>query len=121
MYGDHRRVPVGTIEGYSAQVMQPGRVHSILNSLRNWEDDVNALSQAIPRITAPSLLIWGTRDRAVDLRSAEQLRRALPTSELELIEGAGHLPFEETPDEFNRLVLDFVERKRAPVWSGTVF
>jgi len=24
--------------------------------------------------------------------------------------GVGHLPFEETPDEFNRLVLDFIER-----------
>jgi pimeloyl-ACP methyl ester carboxylesterase len=118
MYGDPRRVPAGTIEGYSAQVMQPGRVHSILNSLRNWEDDVNALSQAIPRITAPSLLIWGTRDSAVDLRSAEQLRRALPASELALIEGAGHLPFEETPGKFNRLVLDFVERKRAESGSA---
>jgi len=113
MYGDPRRVPAGTIEGYSAQVMQPGRVHSILNSLRSWEDDVNALSNAIPRITVPSLLIWGTRDGAVDLRSAEHLRRALPASGLKLIEGAGHLPFEETPDEFNRLVLDFIERTRA--------
>src|ERR1041385_1218923 len=118
MYGDPRRVPAGTIEGYSAQVMQPGRVHSILNSLRSWESDVNALIQAIPRITAPSLLIWGTRDSAVDLCSAEQLRRALPASELALIEGAGHLPFEETPDEFNRLVLDFVDRKRAESGSA---
>lgn len=121
MYGDHRRVPAGTIEGYSAQVMQPGRVHSILNSLRNWESDVNALSQAIPRITAPSLLIWGTRDGAVDLRSAEHLRRALPASELSLIEGAGHLPFEETPVEFNRLVLDFVERMGAGAGSARSF
>jgi len=118
MYGNPRRVPAGTIEGYSAQVMQPGRVHSVLNSLRNWESDVNALSQAIPRITAPSLLIWGTRDGAVDLHSAEQLRRALPASELALMEGAGHLPFEEAPAEFNRLVLDFVERKRADPGSA---
>jgi pimeloyl-ACP methyl ester carboxylesterase len=113
MYGDPRRVPAGTIEGYSSLAMRPGKVHSVLNTLRSWEDDVSALSKAIPRITVPSLLIWGTRDGAVDLRSAEHLRRALPASELRLIDGAGHLPFEETPDEFNRLVLDFVERTRA--------
>ena len=118
MYGDPRRVPAGTIEGYSSLAMRPGKVHSILNTLRSWEDDVNALSKAIPRITVPSLLIWGTRDGAVDLRSAEHLRRALPASELKLIEGAGHLPFEETPDEFNRLVLDFVERTRAESGSA---
>ncbi len=118
MYGDPRRVPAGTIEGYSALAMQPGKVHSVLSTLRGWENDVNALSNAIPRITVPSLLIWGTRDSAVDLRSAEQLRRALRGSELRLIEGAGHLPFEETPDEFNRLVLDFVARTRAESGSA---
>jgi pimeloyl-ACP methyl ester carboxylesterase len=121
MYGDPRRVPTGTIEGYSSLAMRPGKVHSVLSTLRGWENDVNALSQAIPRITAPSLLIWGTRDSAVDLRSAERLRRALPASELTLIEGAGHLPFEEAPDQFNRLVLDFVERKRSESDSARFF
>jgi pimeloyl-ACP methyl ester carboxylesterase len=112
MYGDHRRVPEGTIEGYSSLAMRPGRVHNILNSLRCWEKDVAALRAAIPLIRARSLLIWGTLDAAVDLRSAGPLQRALPQCELALIEGAGHLPFEETPDEFNRLVLDFVDRPK---------
>ena len=118
MYGDPRRIPAGTIEGYSSLVMRPGKVHSVLSTLRGWQADVSALRNAIPRINAPSLLIWGTRDSAVDLRSAEQLRRALRGSELRLIEGAGHLPFEETPDEFNRLVLDFVARARAESGSA---
>ena len=118
MYGDPQRIPAGTIEGYSSLAMRPGKVHSVLSTLRSWEDDVNALSRAIPRITVPSLLIWGTHDGAVDLRSAEQLRRALPACDLKLIEGAGHLPFEETPDEFNRLVLDFVQRARAESGSA---
>jgi pimeloyl-ACP methyl ester carboxylesterase len=85
-------------------------VHNILNTLRSWHNDVDALRAVIPRIEARSLLIWGTRDKAVDPRSVESLRRALPHCELGLIEGAGHLPFEETPDEFNRLVLDFIHR-----------
>ena len=118
MYADPRRIPAGTIEGYSSLAMRPGKVHSVLNTLRSWQDDVNALSQAIPRITAPSLLIWGTRDGAVDLRSAEQLRRALPASELRLMEGVGHLPFEEAPNEFNRLVLNFVQRARSESGSA---
>ncbi len=109
MYGDPRRLPPGTIEGYRSMVMRPGRVNNVLNTLRSWEKDVDALRTAIPRIKARSLLIWGTRDGAVDVRSAEPLRSALPRCELALIKGAGHLPFEETPEEFNRLVLDFVD------------
>ena len=56
-------------------------------------------------------MIWGTRDSAVDVRSAEPLKQALPQCQLKIIEGAGHLPFEETPDEFNRLVLDFIDQR----------
>jgi pimeloyl-ACP methyl ester carboxylesterase len=46
----------------------------------------------------------------VDIGSAEALKRALPDCQLKMIEGAGHLPFEEMPDEFNRLVLDFIDQ-----------
>ena len=110
MYGDSRRMPAGTVAGYRSQIMKPGRVHNILNTLRSWEKDVDAMRTEIPKIKARSLLIWGTRDGAVDVRSAEALRQRLPQCELRLIEGAGHLPFEETPEQFNRLVLDFVAR-----------
>ena len=111
MYGDPERLPPGTVEGYCSQVMRPGRVNNILNTLRTWETDVTTLREAIPRIKARSLLIWGSRDSAVDVGSAEPLRRALPDSQLKVIEGAGHLPFEETPEEFNRLVLDFIDQQ----------
>ena len=110
MYGDPSRLSAATVEGYRAQVMRPGGVNNILSTLRSWEKDVDALPAAISKINARSLLIWGTRDGAVDVRSAEPLRRALPQCELAIIEGAGHLPFEEMPDEFNRLVLEFIDR-----------
>lgn len=111
MYGDTRRLTAGTVAGYRSQIMRPGRVNNILNTLRNWEKDVDALRAVIPKIKARSLLIWGTRDGAVDVRSAEALKQVLPQCQLKLIEGAGHLPFEETPEEFNRLVLDFIDEQ----------
>jgi pimeloyl-ACP methyl ester carboxylesterase len=111
MYCDPRRLTPETVEGYRSIVMRPGRVKNILNTLRSWEKDVNALRAEIPKIKARSLLIWGTCDGAVDVLSAEALKQALPQCQIKIIEGAGHLPFEETPEEFNRLVLDFVERE----------
>jgi pimeloyl-ACP methyl ester carboxylesterase len=115
MYGDPTRLPPESVKGYRSRVMRAGRVDNILNTLRSWEKDVDALRVAIPQIKARSLLIWGTRDSAVDMRSAEPLKRALPHCQLKIIEGAGHLPFEETPDEFNRLVLDFIDHSRRDI------
>jgi len=111
MYGDPSRLSAATFEGYRSQIMRPGRVNNILNTLSGWERDIDVLRAAIRKIKARSLLIWGTRDGAVDVRSAEPLRCALPQCELAMIQGAGHLPFEETPEEFNRLVLGFIDRQ----------
>jgi pimeloyl-ACP methyl ester carboxylesterase len=110
MYGDARRIPPGTIQGYSSRLLRRGRVDNILSTLRAWEKDIAALRTAIPQIKARTLLIWGTQDGAVDLRSATPLMQALPQCELALMEGAGHLPFEEMPGEFNRLALAFLDR-----------
>ena len=111
MYGDPSRLSAATVEGYRSQIMRPGRVNNILNTLRTWERDIGLLQAVIPKIKARSLLIWGTRDGAVDVRSAEPLCRALSRCELAMIEGAGHLPFEEMPEEFNRLVVDFIDQQ----------
>jgi pimeloyl-ACP methyl ester carboxylesterase len=125
MYGDPRRLTAETVEGYRSMVMKPGRVNNILNTLRSWEKDVNTLRAEIPKIKARSLLIWGTRDGAVDVRSAETLKQVLPQCQLKIIEGAGHLPLEETPEEFNRLVLDFIDQdfidqQKVPPGRGTI-
>jgi pimeloyl-ACP methyl ester carboxylesterase len=110
MYGDPARIPPGSLEGYSRIMLRKGRAHNILNTLRCWQKDLEALGAAIEQVRAPSLLVWGTRDGAVDLRSSEILMQKLPECELAVLPGVGHLPFEEEPDEFNRLVLEFLER-----------
>ena len=43
------------------------------------------------------------------LALAERLARELPDARLETIDGAGHLPSLERPDELNRLLLDFLQ------------
>jgi pimeloyl-ACP methyl ester carboxylesterase len=111
MYGDPKRVAAGTLEGYSRIMLRRGRARSLVRTLRCWEKDLAALRMAVERVQAPTLLVWGTRDGAVDVGSAQVLLRKLPGSELAIIEGAGHLPFEETPEEFNRLVLEFLDRR----------
>jgi pimeloyl-ACP methyl ester carboxylesterase len=46
------------------------------------------------------------------------LRSELPNAELNWIEGAGHLPFEETPEKFNRVVLDFLDKTEGKTFNA---
>ena len=108
MYGDPQRIPEGTLEGYSLLFSRRGLAGNVVRILRAWERDLDALRTVPKNIQAPTLLIWGSRDTAVDPCSAEVLRQKLPHCELAIIEGAGHVPFEETPEEFNRIMLEFL-------------
>ncbi len=62
----------------------------------------------LEQITAPTLVLCGTRDLAVPLQHAERHVRALPNARLVVIENAGHLPHYEYPDQVNRLLVDFL-------------
>ncbi len=110
MYGDPRRIPPGTAEGYKAPLANPKAYEYPLSIVRCWQEDMRKLEAALPKIAEiPTLLMWGSRDRVIAPRSAAQLQRQFRNCRLLMLEGVGHLPYEETPEEFNRAVLDFLE------------
>jgi pimeloyl-ACP methyl ester carboxylesterase len=109
LYGDATRISPGTFEGYRAGLDPPGSFEHLVRILRSWHDDLEAIEQAIHEISGlPTLLLWGSRDRAVYPSSIHQLQRHLKNSALVIFHGAGHMPYEEVPDEFNRVLCDFL-------------
>ena len=68
------------------------------------------LRAVLPRITAPTLLVWGELDARSPLSVAREFARAIPGAELVVIPDAGHMSNLERPDEFNAAVRDFCRR-----------
>jgi pimeloyl-ACP methyl ester carboxylesterase len=66
------------------------------------------LAQFLPRVSNPTLIVWGREDRIVPVVCGEQYRTLLPNAQLTVLEKCGHLPPFEQPDAFARLVLDFL-------------
>jgi pimeloyl-ACP methyl ester carboxylesterase len=62
----------------------------------------------LPKIDAPTLLLYGERDVRAPLAVAEQLRTAIRGAKLVVLPGVGHVCNVEAPDEFNAAVRDFV-------------
>jgi pimeloyl-ACP methyl ester carboxylesterase len=71
------------------------------------------LKNRLHRINVPTLILWGAADRIVLPGYGRAYSAAVPRSQFELIEKAGHLPHVEQPDAFASKVLRFVERDRA--------
>lgn len=63
----------------------------------------------VKRIEDPVLIVWGKEDRILDYRNGEAFLEAIPGARLEIMEGIGHAPMIEAPEESARLFLKFAK------------
>lgn len=64
--------------------------------------------ERLSEITAPVLVVVGERDVPTTLDAADLLMESVPRARKAVIHDAAHLPNLEHPEEFNRLVMDFL-------------
>ena len=89
-----------TLRSYEQQLPVEGKVKAV------WPDA--PAETRLGEIRVPTLVVVGTEDLE-DIKSiAEKLAAEIPGARLVTIEGAGHLPSLERPEELNRLLLEFV-------------
>jgi len=109
MFGDTSTIPPDSLDGYRMPVFKNHALRHASLVVRNWAPDLAELETSLPKIRDyPTLIIWGTKDRAVHFQSAEPLLRNFREARLVALEGVGHLPYEEAPEEFNRALVDFL-------------
>jgi pimeloyl-ACP methyl ester carboxylesterase len=109
LFGDGAKIPPDSLNGYRIPVQQNHGFRHAANILKTWMADLAELEAALPTIRDyPTLLLWGTNDRAVTFQSAEPLRRNFRDARLVAFEGVGHLPYEEAAEEFNRVLIEFL-------------
>lgn len=65
------------------------------------------LSDVLPHVAVPTLLLWGDSDARSPMTVARQFEEAVPDAELLVIEGAGHLSHLERPAQVNAAVRQF--------------
>ncbi len=69
-------------------------------------------AERLADIKAPTLIIIGSRDGQNLLNIADTLAQGIPGARKVVIDGPSHHPPVETPAEFNRALLDFLEGKK---------
>jgi pimeloyl-ACP methyl ester carboxylesterase len=95
------RAHLKTIVADAARTGPVSLVHGVVYV---WERDLRA---ELGAVQAPTLLVWGERDRLLPARVAEEWLRLLPHAQLVRLP-CGHVPMWEAPDELARSVLAFL-------------
>ena len=66
------------------------------------------LQSTLPRLKAPTLLIWGSNDPIMEEDVRRSLRDALPKAQVKIFDGLGHNPFWEDPRRVAQVINEFL-------------
>jgi len=83
-----------------------GRFAESARFVRHYPEQA-VLRELLPTISTPTQILAGQDDDLVPWSNNEYLDALLPNSELRALD-AGHFAWEQTPDEYGRLIADWV-------------
>ncbi|PKL39904.1 MAG: hypothetical protein CVV44_06695 [Spirochaetae bacterium HGW-Spirochaetae-1] len=99
---------------YADRVIRPLKVQGTLDGMVFMQRSmlappiVTAEAEMLSKNLPPILIVHGREDRAVPLSCSQRLNLMWKGSQLEIFEKAGHSPNQEYPEQFNRLVMEFL-------------
>jgi pimeloyl-ACP methyl ester carboxylesterase len=100
------------VAAYHTPLRAADTQRAALSMLRGWSAE--RIRREAHLITQPTLLIWGEHDAEIPLSDGEHLHQEIPCARLIVFRRCGHLPQEEYPREFTRLVDGFCKGTLAP-------
>lgn len=106
-----------TLQRLGPEFMARERVARLANDARGLASSLRALGpaaqpllfDALPRVDVPVLLVAGALDQRF-VATAHELARSLPLAEVCVIPDAGHAAHVEQPEDFLRVVHEFLRR-----------
>ncbi|HEY1969150.1 MAG TPA: alpha/beta hydrolase [Pseudonocardia sp.] len=89
-----------------------------LRAVADWRGQViTMLDRCYLTQGMPTLLLWGSRDAVIPVTHAYRAHTAMPGSQLEIFEGAGHFPFHTDPVRFVSTIERFLDETRPATWN----
>jgi pimeloyl-ACP methyl ester carboxylesterase len=96
---------------YKEAIARPGALTAAVNYYRAAIRQLGRVKKSIRPIAAPTLLVWGDRDRFLTRRLTTGLEQWVARLCVEHIVEAGHWVQNEAPHRVNQLLIDFLRRE----------
>lgn len=124
-FADPRNIPDRLIELVRRDAARPATIRNYLQALRGVvtfrgirPEVVAEVRKAARRIIAPTLVVWGDQDRVIPSDQASVAALTIPTAQVHIMPGIGHVPYIEAADAFNDRMMAFLSMLREPVEAG---
>lgn len=113
VYGEPSRIKPGVIDRYNDLTRRPGNRRAMMDIFRILlavnRQELHGTPERVAKITVPTLLMWGERDRWISPRHVLLWQRDLPGLQVRTYPGVGHIPMEEIPQQSAADALRFLQ------------
>jgi pimeloyl-ACP methyl ester carboxylesterase len=100
---------------------QPGATQAFLKMLRFMANRhgakpafYNRSLENATKVRVPTLIVWGVQDHILPVEYAPVAAKTIPGSRVQIYDPCGHFPMLERAQEFNALLLEFLEYNFQP-------
>jgi 3-oxoadipate enol-lactonase len=97
------------VAAHIIKMMKSTSPKGAVTALRARSERIDYLNEVLPKINIPTLVIVGSEDEFTPVAKAEELKANLKNCKLVVIDDAGHMPNLENPEEFIKVVLEFLK------------
>ncbi len=105
---DRRLLTDERVAEYLQAARRPGGFAAVRSLGASLESRQAVVQDALTDVHAPTLVVWGREDAWIPLADAARFVAAIAGARQVTIEGSGHLPQEERPQELLRVLREFL-------------
>ncbi|MEM6347450.1 MAG: alpha/beta hydrolase [Bacteroidota bacterium] len=114
VYADPSKIRPEVIDRYYELFAREGNPEAFLAIVNSKFVD---RAHELPKIQAPTMIIWGEQDNWLPISNAYHFLNVLPQAKLIIYEDLGHIPMEEAPIETAQDVKEFMQEVQYPMNS----
>lgn len=107
-YIDHTNVDDELVNFISSATLDRGSARALIALTKSMGNFNLSAEELLKKVDIPMLLLWGKLDRLIPPIQAQKLAQINPKIELQLLDNLGHCIHDESPDLFNKIVLNFL-------------
>jgi pimeloyl-ACP methyl ester carboxylesterase len=106
VFGDAKRATPAIVDRYFELALRVGNRRALFQRMDQAQFGVSA--SLIRRVSQPTLVLWGERDRMISPDQGQLFCRDIPRCQLATLPGLGHIPMEEDPNGSIKPLLAFL-------------
>jgi len=110
MTGNDKHVPDKIVDGFVQRMRMPNAKFVFMSTLLGLKN-APEISARLELIRVPTLIVWGSLDPVIPVKYAEYFVKKIQDCRFYQIENCGHTPYVEEPDEFSKIVLNFLRER----------